>query len=170
MNTHVVLATHGSPPRDFPPSEMREFFELHARIGHAAGENDPAAARYGELEKKMRAWKRTPQNDPFHTASMELASFMEKYLQMPVFTAFNEFCAPTISEALTNSAEMGAARVIVITSMLTRGGEHAEVDIREAVQNASREHPEIEFRFAFPFPAKDIARFLAEQVKNFNSV
>jgi sirohydrochlorin cobaltochelatase len=101
---------------------------------------------------------------------MELASFMEKYLQMPVFTAFNEFCAPTISEALENSVEMGAARVIVITSMLTRGGEHAEVDIREVVQHAGREHPEIEFRFAFPFPAKDIARFLAEQVKNFNSV
>ncbi len=170
MNTHVVLATHGSPPRDFPAAEMGEFFELHARLGHAANTNNPAVVRYEELEKKMRAWKRTPQNDPFYSASMELASFMEKYLQMPVFTAFNEFCAPTISEALMNSAEMGAARVIVITSMLTRGGEHAEVDIREAVQKASREHPEIEFRFAFPFPAKDIARFLSEQVKNFNSI
>jgi sirohydrochlorin cobaltochelatase len=170
LNTHVVLATHGSPPRDFPAEEMREFFELHSRLGHAVEANDPAATRYEELEKKMRAWRRTPQNDSFHTASLELASYMEKYIQMPVFTAFNEFCAPTVSEALENSAEMGASRVIVITSMLTRGGEHAEVDIREAVQKAGREHPEIEFRFAFPFPAKDIAHFLAEQVKNFNSI
>jgi len=58
--------------------------------------------------------------------------------------------------------------VIVITSMLTRGGEHAEVDIREAVSQARRDHPEVEFIFAFPFPAKDIARFLAEQVGHFN--
>ncbi len=117
----------------------------------------------------MRAWQRTPQNDPFYTASLELASLMEKYLQLPVFTAFNEFCAPTISEAMENSAEMGAEKVIVVTSMLTRGGEHAEVDIREAVQNARRNYPDIEFLFAFPFPAKDIARFLSEQVKNINS-
>ncbi len=160
MNTHVILATHGSPPRDFPPEEIQEFFALHARLGHGDQSTNPAAERYAELESKMRTWKRTPQNDPFHTASLELASYMEKYLQMPVFAAFNEFCAPTISEALVNSAEMGAERVIVVTSMLTRGGEHAEVDIREAVQKAKGEYPAVEFIFAFPFPAKDIAHFL----------
>ena len=167
MNTHVILATHGSPPHDFPPEELREFFVLHAR-SHDSGSVSPDAPRFVELESKMRAWTRTPQNDPFYTASRELASYMEKYLHLPVFTAFNEFCAPTISEALGNSAEMGAEKVIVITSMLTRGGEHAEVDIREAVSQARRDHPEVEFIFAFPFPAKDIARFLAEQVGHFN--
>jgi sirohydrochlorin cobaltochelatase len=168
MNTHVILATHGSPPRDFPAEEIREFFALHARLEHADQSNDPSAVRYADLESKMRNWKRTPQNDPFHTASLELASYMEKYLQMPVFTAFNEFCAPTISEALVNSAEMGAGRVIIITSMLTRGGEHAEVDIRQAVQKAQGDYPAVDFIFAFPFPAKDIARFLTEQVKHFD--
>ena len=169
MQTHVILATHGSPPRDFPADEAREFFELHARVGRFHDPEAAGMARYIELESKMRLWKRTTQNDPFWVSSLELALYMEKSLQLPVFTAFNEFCAPTVLDAIINSAELGADRVIVVTSMLTRGGEHANVDIREAVEKARKEFPDAEFIFAFPFQGKDIARFLAEQVKRANS-
>jgi sirohydrochlorin cobaltochelatase len=169
MMTFVILATHGSPPRDFPPKELREFFELHVRFGDGKGPESPAKARYVELESKMRAWKRNSENDPFYVSSLELAKYMEKQLQLPVFTAFNEFCAPTVLEAICDTAEQGADRVIVVSSMLTRGGEHAEVDIREAVQEASKKYPETEIVFAFPFPGKDIARFLSEQVRRANS-
>lgn len=168
MKAHVILAAHGLPPRDFPPGETREFFALYARAGHSQNPDIPELNRFRELELKMRSWKRTPENDPFYTASLELASYMEKDLLLPVFPAFNEFCAPTIYEALCNSAEQSAERIIVVTSMLTKGGEHAEVDIRSAIDKAAKEYPKIDFVFAFPFPGKDIARFLAEQVKHFN--
>jgi sirohydrochlorin cobaltochelatase len=169
MKTFVILATHGSPPRDFPANELREFFELHVRFGEGHAPESPAKKRYQELETRMRDWKRNSQNDPFYVSSLELAKYMEKQLQLPVFTAFNEFCAPTISDVLVDAAEQGAERVIVVTSMLTRGGEHAEVDIREAVEKARHDYPEVEFTFAFPFPPKDIARFLSEQVKRIDS-
>jgi sirohydrochlorin ferrochelatase len=169
MKTFVILATHGSPPNNFPEDELREFFELHARFGVGNAPDSVAQKRYIELETRMRGWKRNSQNDPFYVSSLELAKYMEKLLQLPVFTAFNEFCAPRVSDAIIDTAEQGAERVIVVTSMLTRGGEHAEVDIREAVEKASHDYPEIEFIFAFPFPAKDIARFLSEQVKRADS-
>lgn len=167
MITHVILATHGSPPSDFPPREMGEFFALHAKLGHSHASEDGDAIRYRELEEKMRNWKRTEKNDPFYVSSLELATYMEKFLQMPVFPAFNEFCAPTVADALEASVEQGAGQLIVVSSMLTRGGEHAEVDIRQAVEQAQKAHAGVEFIFAFPFPGKDIARFLAEQVRHF---
>ena len=41
MNTSVVLAMHGAPPRDFPKKEMMELFGLHLRLT-VAGEDERA--------------------------------------------------------------------------------------------------------------------------------
>jgi len=64
-STAVVLAMHGVPPCDFPPAELGEFFRLHSQVGHPAKGNDAIQMRYAELEKRLRAWPRTPDNDPF---------------------------------------------------------------------------------------------------------
>ena len=33
MKIIIVLAVHGTPPRDFPREELAEFFRLHSHIG-----------------------------------------------------------------------------------------------------------------------------------------
>jgi sirohydrochlorin cobaltochelatase len=77
MKTIIVLAMHGVPPKDFPKSEMMELFGLHARIEHSYGAEQAALARrHNELDAKMRTWNRTSQNDPFWTASLELAGYL----------------------------------------------------------------------------------------------
>jgi sirohydrochlorin cobaltochelatase len=58
----------------------------------------------------------------------------------------------------------GAEKVIVVTPMMTRGGQHAEVDIPAAVRNAQAQHPEIPITYAWPFRISEIAGFLATQI------
>ena len=74
MKTVIVMAVHGAPPNDFPREELREFFSLHSRLEASAVSHSPALeSRYEELENKLKTWPRTPQNDPYHAASYELA-------------------------------------------------------------------------------------------------
>lgn len=88
---------------------------------------------------------------------------------MRVLVGFNEFCGPSVETALGQAAEAalasGSARVVVITPMMTKGGEHAEVDIPAAVDLARRRHPQVRFSYAWPFETGHTARFLAEHIQ-----
>jgi sirohydrochlorin cobaltochelatase len=164
----IVLAMHGSPPLDFPRDEMTEFMGLHARIGHGHGSEAGAPrVRYDQLEAKMRAWPRTGQNDPFYAGSQELAKHLRQESGLEVIIGFNEFCAPTLDEALQRAAAREAGRIVVITPMMTRGGEHSAVDIPEAIRRAQQKFPSQKIVYAWPFATEDIARFLASQVTRF---
>jgi sirohydrochlorin cobaltochelatase len=163
--TVIVLAMHGAPPRDFPRRLMAEFFDLHSR-GHHAGvaHSHESAERHRELEHQMRRWPRTPANDPFHAASVEMAEALSREIGQPVILGFNEFCAPDMDEALDEAVHAGATRVVVITPMMTRGGEHAEVELPATIARARERHAGVHFEFAWPFDTADIARFLASQI------
>jgi sirohydrochlorin cobaltochelatase len=168
MNISVVLAMHGAPPRDFPKKEMMELFGLHLRLT-VAGEDDRAAIkqRHDELEDKMRRWPRTPKNDPFYAASLEMAQRLAGILQSEVFVGFNEFCAPAIEEALERAVKTSPDKIIVVTPMMTRGGEHSEKDIPETLRRAQRRYPDIKIVYAWPYDVREVARFLSEHIKNF---
>ena len=165
MKTVIVLAMHGAPPRDFPRREMGEFFGLHARVGHTtgAGGSEPER-RYAELHAKMRSWPRSAQNDRFWAASHELADHLSRATGHEVVVGFNEFCGPDLDEALGQAVAEDVERVIVVTPMMTRGGEHAEVDIPAAVQRAQERHPGIPMTYVWPFEFAQVAQFLAEQI------
>ncbi len=169
MATIIVLATHGVPPRDFPPTELAEFFGLHARIEAGGHGMQPAQReRYRDLDQRMRAWPRTMANDPFHAASLELAARLSRETGLETIVGFNEFCGPSLDEAFAAAAERGPGKVIVVTPMLTRGGEHAERDIPEAITRARTAHPGVAFVFAWPFPEETILGLLADQVRRFS--
>lgn len=165
-NDLIVLAMHGAPPRDFPAGEMAEFFGLHARIeqGGVAALPPPARARAEELDRRVRNWPRTRDNDPFWAASHELAAALHALAGCPVLVAFNEFCAPDLESVFHAAAAEGPDRVIVVTPMLTRGGGHAELEIPEAIARAQAAHPHVPFVYAWPYDTADVARFLAGQV------
>lgn len=165
MRTIIVLAMHGAPPADFPRREMGEFFSLHARLGHTTGaEGAELERRYAELHAKMRSWPRSAQNDRFWAASHELAGHLGRATGSEVIVGFNEFCGPDLDAALEQAVAQGAERVIVVTPMMTRGGEHAEVDIPAALQRAQERHPAILMRYVWPFDFAQVAQFLAEQI------
>jgi sirohydrochlorin cobaltochelatase len=159
----IVLAMHGAPPLDFPKGELSEFFGLHAKLGHVGGGPENLRRRYAELEAGIRAWPRTADNDPFYAGSEELAEYLRRESGLEVILGFNEFCAPSLAEALDRAA-LSAQKILVITPMMTRGGEHSAVDIPEGIRAARQSHPGKEFIYVWPFPTRDIARFLADQL------
>ena len=171
MKTVVVLAMHGAPPRDFPDDELREFMALHGRLEFSAVSHSPALeTRYEELEEKMLGWPRTAENDPFFASSTQLAVALKEISGHDVVLGFNEFCSPTLGKALEQAASSGADRVLVATIMMTRGGEHSEKDIMQAVEKAQQKHHDIEFIYAWPFETSEVAAFLASHIKKFESV
>jgi len=166
--TVVVLAMHGSPPLDFPKDEMAEFMALRSRIEHAPHPLSSAQKlRCEELEAKMRNWPRTGQNDPFYAGSQELAKHLRRESGLEVIVGFNEFCGPTLDEALEQAAGREADQILVITPMMTRGGEHSAVEIPEAIRRAQQKFPGQKMGYAWPFETEDIARFLSAQITRF---
>lgn len=163
MKSAIVLAMHGMPPRDFPGEALAEFAGLHRRAASAPADS-AERRRHDELERKLRSWPRTAANDPYYSASQELAAELQAEAGVPVHLGFNEFCAPDMREAL-DAAARDAALVTVVTPMMTRGGSHAEIEIPQAIEQASRRHAGVQFRYAWPFDARNVARFLGAQVK-----
>ena len=164
----IVLAMHGVPPADFPRQELDEFLTLHARFEHGAAGGGPGCERHEELETRMRHWPRTEDNDPYHAASYDLARELSRMARCEVVVGFNEFCAPGLDQALDLAVASKAGSVLVVTPMMTGGGEHSEKDIPSAISRARERHPGRRIVYAWPFPVDDVAKFLAAQVVQFS--
>ena len=169
MGNAVVLAMHGIPPRDFPREEMVDLFGLHPKLEQLTDpDREVVQRRHDEREKKMRRWPRTRENDPYFYASIELAEKMEMILGERVFVGFNEFCAPTIEEAVGEAATSSPDKVVVLTPMMPRGGEHSERDIPEAIRRARKLYPSLESVYAWPYDGSQVADFLADHIRRFS--
>lgn len=168
MKTIIVLAMHGTPPKDFPKFQVALTVGLHMWLEHGAGPMRTVLERYHtKLDTKIRAWPRTAKNDPFYAASQELAAQLAQETGCEVIIGFNEFCAPSLEEAFDQAALYGADRVVVGTPMMTPGGGHAEADIPESIQYARERYAEIDFVYAWPFGIDKVTRFLAAQIDRF---
>ena len=168
MTTMIVLAMHGAPPVDFPRKELAEFFKLHVQMEHAPDDiRKKIGPGYAVLEGKIRTWPRTAENDPFFAGAMEMARELSSLSGCEVVVGFNEFCSPTLSEAIASACESDPEKVVVLTPMMTRGGEHAEIDIPREIENARLSHPGIPIVYAWPFEVSDVARFLSSHMKGF---
>ena len=161
----IVLAMHGEPPNDFPRDEFASFFALHARLHYAGAKIDEDLHhRYAALDAKMRAWPRTAENDPFHAASLQMAKQLRETTGLEVVVGFNEFCGPTLQQAIEEAVTRKATNIVVTTPMLTPGGIHAQFQIPEIVKEAQQEHPGVSIRYAWPFDLSEVAQFLAKRI------
>lgn len=168
MTQEIVLAMHGAPPLDFPKDELTEFFKLHVQMEMVSEQMQKTIKpRYEELEEKVRTWPRNDENDPFFAGAVDMAGHLQKVSGYNVFIGFNEFCSPTLEEAIIKANENKPERIIVITPMMTKGGEHAGYDIPKAIENVKSQNPEIPIVYAWPFESEDVAEFLFAQVKKF---
>jgi sirohydrochlorin cobaltochelatase len=166
----IILAMHGAPPHDFPTNETVELFNLHTRLEHA-GENESLTMRerYDHLDEKMRSCPRNPDNDPFHTRSVDLARHLHEVTRQEVILGFNESCSPRLEEAFEQAVEGNSVKIFVVTPMMTRGGEHSEVDNPAAIERLKTEFPDIPVEYVWPQDSSKVAKFLSDQISYFEN-
>ncbi len=141
---------------------------LHNRIEHTSmSESEKLNHRYQELDQKVRRWPRTPDNDRFYYGALNIAETLSKETGLNVIIGFNEFGTPALADALDQAVKRGARKIIVITPMLTQGGEHAEKDIPAVIKQAQINNPHVTFQYCWPFQPADIAGFLSQQINRF---
>jgi sirohydrochlorin cobaltochelatase len=158
----VILVGHGGVPTDCPREWVTRLKALEAQR-RATGRAPSAEER--ELDRRIRHWPRTLRTDPYRDGLEALAAQLRLLLNgMPLAIAYNEFCAPTLEEAVEQLVAAGATSVTVVPSMLTPGGVHSEIEIPETLEFLRARYPQHEFRYAWPVDLALVARMLAEQL------
>jgi len=162
----VILIGHGAPATDCPPQLVGQLMGLEWRGNHAGGGAAALEAQVQELDAAIRNWPRTVQNDPYKAGLERLAQALKPLLPTDLLAiGYNEFCRPTIAEAIAEVIRQGATRILVIPSMLTPGGVHSEIDIPRTLQEVRRAHPQASIEYLWPFDLAQVAALLAAQIR-----
>ena len=157
MKTIIVLAAHGAPATDYSRGKIGMLMALESMPGlvNRVGLLQRLKAA---LDRTVRFWPRTPANDPYRQGVDALAERIAAQTGHEVIPGYLEFCAPDIGASIDKAIGRGADRVIVATTMTTRGGEHSEVEIRDIVAAAQMRHPSAQVLYAWPFDTDRVAR------------
>jgi len=155
----VVLVGHGGVPRDYPRDRLAR---LKALEGRRRARGEPADAEEAALEAELRAWPRSDATDPYRAGLERLAARLQPRLgHATLRLAYNEFCAPTLEDAIADLAAAGARAIVVLPSMLTPGGIHSEREIPETIAALRLAHPDLDLRYVWPFDLDAVAGLLA---------
>ncbi len=161
----VILVGHGGVPKDLPMELVTELKSLESRR-RVSGERPTPHEE--ALDRKIRQWPRSPETDPYKIGLEALAEGLRPLLNGSLLTvAYNEFCAPSLDEAVETQVKTGMREILVIPSMLTAGGIHSEREIPEALARLRLVYPKISIRYAWPFDLDRTARMLAEHLAQF---
>lgn len=161
----VVLVGHGGIAKDCPAELVSKLKRLEAQR-RAAG-TIPSAEEQ-ELDATIRRWPRTAATDPYRAGLEAVGAALRPLLNGALFAlAYNEFCTPSVAEAIEDLIRQGATHITVVTTMFTPGGAHSEIEIPEILHGLRARHPEIAIQYAWPFDASTIAQILNEQVRRF---
>ena len=162
----VILVGHGGMPSDIPRETVEKFMSVHkTRVKTGS----PISAQEVELDNTIRHWKRTPETDPYKSGLETLASRMGPLLgNYTVKTAYNEFCYPSIADAVEELVNENFAKIILVTTMITRGGSHSEREIPEELEALRLRYRDIDIQYAWPFSVDTFALYLATHVRTFD--
>lgn len=167
VRSAVVLVGHGGVPRDYPRERLMQLRGLEAR--RRATGNSPSPQEVA-LETELRRWPRTPASDPYQAGLESLARHLRPLLAPAhLVLAYNEFCAPTVGEAVCALAAEGMTDIVAVPSMLTPGGVHAEVEIPEVIHQLQIDLPHLSVRYAWPFAPERLASFFVDHLRQFES-
>lgn len=158
MTRAVLFVGHGGVPSDYPRRDLAELKRLEGERRRTAS---PITSEEAALDSKIRSWPRTPATDPYLEGFEALAEALRARVPYPVFTAYNEFCAPTIEDAVESVAARGFTELMVLTTMVTPGGSHAAVEIPEVLASCRERHRELSITYAWPFAPQSVATFFA---------
>ena len=164
MKEAIILIGHGATAADTPRPLIAELKRLEGE--RLARRERMMSPREAELDKQVREWPRTPQNDAYKAGVDEIAkAFAPKLGGRKLVVAYNEFCAPAVDTAIERLVGEGFTRISLISTMFTRGGLHAEREIPGIVQAANAAHPGVKIEYAWPFAPDFLADFLAAQLQ-----
>lgn len=158
-----MLIGHGGAARDTPRPLIAELKRLESERQSRGGL--AMSPREAELDRQVREWPRTPDNDAYKLGIEEIARALAPKLGgRRLVAAYNEFCAPSVEDAIESLAAEGFSRISLISTMYTRGGVHAECEIPGIVAQARGKHPGVVIEYAWPFDADYLADFLVGQL------
>ena len=161
-----MLVGHGGVPRDYPRDRL---LRLRALEAQRRATKAPVSAEEAALDVELRHWPRTPATDPYQAGLQTLAAHLRPRLApVRLELAYNEFCAPTLAEAVRALAAAGATAIIAVPSMLTPCGVHTEIEIPESIAALRVEFPHLDIRYAWPFAAERLASLLVEHLRRFD--
>ena len=161
----VVLVGHGGIPKDYPQDSVTKLKRLEAQR-RASG--NPMTQEELELDTKIRTWPRTPETDPYQAGLERLAAQMKPLLNGDHFAiAYNEFCGPTLSEAIEDLIGQGANQIRIVSTMFTPGGSHSEFEIPEELEQLQAKHPKVKLIYAWPFDLNQVAKMLMDHIQRF---
>lgn len=164
MKTIIVMAAHGAPATDCPRGKIGMLMALESM--HRLVSRVGLLQRLQKsLDREVRFWPRTAATDPYKAGVEALAARIAGHTGCEVIPAYNEFCSPDIGSAIDGAIARGAGRVIVATTMTTRGGEHAETEIREIVEAAAKKHAPGQVIYAWPFDPDRVARLFVDELR-----
>ncbi|HEY5649708.1 MAG TPA: CbiX/SirB N-terminal domain-containing protein [Nitrospiria bacterium] len=158
----VILVGHGGIPKDIPRENVTRFKALEGsrrKTGEAPSQEER------ELDQRIRRWPRTPENDPYKAGLESLAEKLRPLLgEARLVLAYNEFCAPTLEEAVEELVREETHEITVLTSMMTPGGIHSEVEIPETLETLQAAYPAVSFRYIWPYDMARVAQMLSEHI------
>ena len=164
----VLLVGHGAVPKDAPRELVTELKQLEKRR-RASGES--ASPREVELDRALRHWPRTDANDPYRAGLVRAAEALRARIHPTrVEVAFNEFCAPSIPDAVAALAGAGVQRVQVVSVMVTPGGNHSEIDVPRELEAARRRHPSLSIEYVWPVDLGLFADFIVRLLERPSTV
>ena len=159
----VILVGHGGLPSDLPSGIVEKFMRLHKSRVKAGTE---ITSEEIELDNTIRRWERSPETDPYKSGLEDLAVHMEPLLKNFILkTAYNEFCYPTIEDAIEELASKSVSKIILVSTMITRGGSHSEQEIPEELEALRKKFKDMEIQYAWPFDIDTFALFMSTHVK-----
>jgi sirohydrochlorin cobaltochelatase len=155
----VLLVGHGAVPKDAPRELVTELKQLEKA---RRGTPEPPSAREVELDRTLREWPRNERNDPYRAGLLRAAEALRaRVAPVEVEVAFNEFCAPSIRDAVDRLVADRVKRIRVISAMVTPGGNHSEVDIPEELAAARKRHPSVAIDYLWPVDPELLGDFFA---------
>jgi sirohydrochlorin cobaltochelatase len=160
----ILLIAHGSPAKDTPREILVEWRQLHAK----PVKSDEERKREQALEQEIRHRPRSPVNDPYGVGSETLASELRAVLEgkAHVLVAYNEFAAPSVDAAVEQLVNDGVNEIDVLSTMITPGGGHSEVDIPAALASCRQRWPNVALNYLWPYDLKLVAQMLARHVES----
>ncbi|MEO6202992.1 MAG: CbiX/SirB N-terminal domain-containing protein [Nitrospirales bacterium] len=161
----ILLVGHGGIPKGYPSDLITKLKRLEAQR-RATG--SPMSPEELELDTKVRTWPRTPETDPYQAGLEALGSAMKPLLNGSLFgLAYNEFCGPTLAEAVESLIGQGAQTITVVSTMFTPGGSHSECEIPEELEELRKNHPKVTLIYAWPYNLEKVSKMLMEHIQQF---
>lgn len=162
----VILVGHGGVPSDYPREKVRRLMTLESQRRPTGA---PMGAEEAALDAELRNHPRTPETDPYQAGIERLARSLRATLgqHLPgaaLYVAYNEFCAPSVDDAVAQAVADGAEHVHIMSTMLTPGGSHAEEELPELVTELQAKFPQCTLTYAWPVDLDAFAGFLVQHL------